>query len=158
MRQRSSRHLLAATFSALLLAANMPVLAAPGAHGPSGEHLDAPGAAVNASSLDRRACRSRASRSSVLAPTQDARRRTDAIGWKTSCSSPRRDAAGRPMSTPPNGRQACEPPCPAVGSSHALVGYPIPQDKIEECNRPFHMSRTMPWPSGSGVPAATFRT
>lgn len=30
-----------------------PALAAPGAHGPSGEHLDAPGAAVNASGLAR---------------------------------------------------------------------------------------------------------
>lgn len=30
-----------------------PVLAAPGAHGPDGEHLDAPGAAVNASGLAR---------------------------------------------------------------------------------------------------------
>jgi membrane fusion protein, heavy metal efflux system len=37
---------------ALLLLA-LPVYAAPGAHGPNGEHLDAPGSAANASSLAR---------------------------------------------------------------------------------------------------------
>lgn len=43
--------------SATALAASVlcasPALAAPGAHGPNGEHLDAPGAAVNASGLAR---------------------------------------------------------------------------------------------------------
>lgn len=38
---------------ALSLQAPAPAVAAPGAHGPNGEHLDAPGAAVNASGLAR---------------------------------------------------------------------------------------------------------
>jgi hypothetical protein len=38
---------------ALACSALTPALAAPGAHGPNGEHLDAPGAAVNASGLAR---------------------------------------------------------------------------------------------------------
>ena len=44
-------------FNAMALTASLlwlsPALAAPGAHGPNGEHLDAPGAVVNASGLAR---------------------------------------------------------------------------------------------------------
>jgi len=53
----STRPWLRAMASATALAASVlcasPTLAAPGAHGPNGEHLDAPGAAVNASGLAR---------------------------------------------------------------------------------------------------------
>jgi len=53
----STRPWLRAMASATALAASvlcaLPALAAPGAHGPNGEHLDAPGAAVNASGLAR---------------------------------------------------------------------------------------------------------
>jgi hypothetical protein len=48
-----SRHLLAAAFSALLLTANTSTLAAPGAHGPNGEHLDVTTAKSAASALPR---------------------------------------------------------------------------------------------------------
>lgn len=43
----------AAVMLAVSLFAVTPAVAAPGAHGPNGEHLDAPGAAVNASGLAR---------------------------------------------------------------------------------------------------------
>jgi len=53
----STRPWLRAMASATALAASLlcasSALAAPGAHGPNGEHLDAPGAAVNASGLAR---------------------------------------------------------------------------------------------------------
>ncbi|EWS56597.1 MAG: HlyD family efflux transporter periplasmic adaptor subunit [Aquincola sp.] len=56
-RLESTRPWLRAMASATALAASVlcasPTLAAPGAHGPNGEHLDAPGAAVNASGLAR---------------------------------------------------------------------------------------------------------
>jgi membrane fusion protein, heavy metal efflux system len=45
--------LTAAFAAALSLLALCPAVAGPGAHGPNGEHLDAPGAAVNASGLAR---------------------------------------------------------------------------------------------------------
>lgn len=48
-----AQHLLAAAAMALLLTLNTTALAAPGAHGPNGEHLDAPTAAVMASNLPR---------------------------------------------------------------------------------------------------------
>lgn len=48
-----AQHLLAAAAMTLLLALNATALAAPGAHGPNGEHLDAPTAAVMASTLPR---------------------------------------------------------------------------------------------------------
>jgi membrane fusion protein, heavy metal efflux system len=52
-----SHWMLRAAASTLTLAASLivftPALAGPGAHGPSGEHLDAPAAAVNASGLAR---------------------------------------------------------------------------------------------------------
>jgi hypothetical protein len=50
---RAQRYLPAAVLSALLVAAHAPVFAAPGAHGPNGEHLDAPTAARAASALPR---------------------------------------------------------------------------------------------------------
>jgi len=49
----ASRQLLAAAATALLLLANPPALAAPGAHGPSGEHLDTPTPMRAASALPR---------------------------------------------------------------------------------------------------------
>ncbi len=48
----ASQHLLAAGAMALLLA-NAPALAAPGAHGPNGEHLDGPATMRTASALPR---------------------------------------------------------------------------------------------------------
>lgn len=48
-----AQHLLAAAAMTLLLTLNTTALAAPGAHGPNGEHLDAPTAAVMASNLPR---------------------------------------------------------------------------------------------------------
>lgn len=48
-----AQHLLAAATMALLLNLNTTAWAAPGAHGPNGEHLDAPTAAVMASTLPR---------------------------------------------------------------------------------------------------------
>lgn len=48
-----TQHLLAAAAMTLLLTLNATALAAPGAHGPNGEHLDAPTAAVMASTLPR---------------------------------------------------------------------------------------------------------
>lgn len=54
---RPTRQSLRAVATVTALAASLlwlsPALAAPGAHGPNGEHLDAPGAAVNASGLAR---------------------------------------------------------------------------------------------------------
>lgn len=47
------QHLLAAAAMALLLHANTAAVAAPGAHGPNGEHLDGPTAMRAASSLPR---------------------------------------------------------------------------------------------------------
>ena len=55
--QRSTLPSLRAVTATMVLAASLvwapQALAAPGAHGPNGEHLDAPGAAVNASGLAR---------------------------------------------------------------------------------------------------------
>jgi hypothetical protein len=53
-----ARQLRAATAWALLLALNTAAIAGPGAHGPNGEHLDAPGAALVASTLPRLEARS----------------------------------------------------------------------------------------------------
>jgi hypothetical protein len=47
------RHLMAAALSTLLLVATNSALAAPGAHGPNGEHLDAPTTMRAASALPR---------------------------------------------------------------------------------------------------------
>ncbi|MBL8343855.1 MAG: hypothetical protein JNN03_00280 [Rubrivivax sp.] len=52
-KRRAPRHLLAAALSALLLATNTPAIAAPGAHGPGGEHLDGPATMRAGSSLPR---------------------------------------------------------------------------------------------------------
>ena len=49
----SLQHLLTATAMALLLLANVSALAAPGAHGPNGEHLDAPTTMRAVSALPR---------------------------------------------------------------------------------------------------------
>lgn len=49
----ASQHLLAAAFSTLLLISNTSAIAAPGAHGPNGEHLDGPTPMRAASSLPR---------------------------------------------------------------------------------------------------------
>lgn len=49
----TSRPLRAATLGALLLATNTPSLAAPGAHGPNGEHLDGPATVRATSALPR---------------------------------------------------------------------------------------------------------
>jgi cobalt-zinc-cadmium efflux system membrane fusion protein len=66
---------------ALGLCAMAPAMAAPGAHGPNGEHLDAPGAAVNASGLARlpdgsvnlpKAAQRRMAIRTVLAPASEA--------------------------------------------------------------------------------------
>jgi hypothetical protein len=51
--RRARRHLPAAALSALLVAAPAPAFAGPGAHGPNGEHLDAPTAVRAASALPR---------------------------------------------------------------------------------------------------------
>lgn len=55
--QRLHRHPMRSRFVTLALSASLlwplPSLAGPGAHGPDGEHLDAPGASVNASGLAR---------------------------------------------------------------------------------------------------------
>lgn len=56
-RHQPTRQSLRAVATVTALAASLlwmtPAFAAPGAHGPNGEHLDAPGAAVNASGLAR---------------------------------------------------------------------------------------------------------
>ena len=52
-KHRLSQHRLAAAAMTLLLVMSAPVLAAPGAHGPNGEHLDAPTAVRAASALPR---------------------------------------------------------------------------------------------------------
>lgn len=49
----NTQHLLAASAMTLLLTLNASALAGPGAHGPNGEHLDAPTSAVIASTLPR---------------------------------------------------------------------------------------------------------
>jgi hypothetical protein len=49
----SSQHRLTAAAMTLLLLANAPTLAAPGAHGPNGEHLDGPATMRAASALPR---------------------------------------------------------------------------------------------------------
>lgn len=49
----TARHLLAAALGALLLLEIAPALAAPGAHGPAGEHLDTPATMRAASALPR---------------------------------------------------------------------------------------------------------
>ncbi len=54
------QHLMAAALSALLLVATSSALAAPGAHGPNGEHLDGPTAMRAASALPRVEARSEA--------------------------------------------------------------------------------------------------
>ncbi len=51
--QMPTRTLARATMLLASLLAITPALSAPGAHGPNGEHLDAPGVAVNASGLAR---------------------------------------------------------------------------------------------------------
>jgi hypothetical protein len=50
---RAPQHLMAAALSALLLVANPPATAGPGAHGPNGEHLDSPTTMRAASALPR---------------------------------------------------------------------------------------------------------
>lgn len=73
------------TLSTLMLVAGLwtltPAMAAPGAHGPDGEHLDAPGAGVNASGLARlpdgsvnvpKLAQRRMAIRTVLAPVSDA--------------------------------------------------------------------------------------
>ena len=50
---RPQRPLFALALTALLVCGNPPVLAAPGAHGPNGEHLDGPATMRAASSLPR---------------------------------------------------------------------------------------------------------
>ncbi len=50
---RTQRLLFALALTALLLCSNTPALAAPGAHGPNGEHLDGPATMRAASSLPR---------------------------------------------------------------------------------------------------------
>lgn len=50
---RAQRPLFALALTALLVCGNTPVLAAPGAHGPNGEHLDGPASMRVASSLPR---------------------------------------------------------------------------------------------------------
>ena len=49
----ATRHLLAAAAMTLLLLANPPALAGPGAHGPNGEHLDGPATLRATSALPR---------------------------------------------------------------------------------------------------------
>ena len=49
----SSKHVCAAALSALLLVTAAPALAAPGAHGPNGEHLDGPATTRARSALPR---------------------------------------------------------------------------------------------------------
>jgi len=49
----ATRHLLAAAAMTLLLLANPPALAGPGAHGPNGEHLDGPTSLRATSALPR---------------------------------------------------------------------------------------------------------
>jgi ABC-type nickel/cobalt efflux system permease component RcnA len=51
--RHAPQHLVAAALSALLLIATTSALAAPGAHGPNGEHLDAPSALRATSALPR---------------------------------------------------------------------------------------------------------
>ncbi len=51
--RRAQRHLPAVVLSALLLAAHAPAFAAPGTHGPNGEHLDGPTAVRGAPALPR---------------------------------------------------------------------------------------------------------
>ena len=53
LKRCTSQHLHAAALSMLLLIANTPALAAPGAHGPNGEHLDGPAPMRAASALPR---------------------------------------------------------------------------------------------------------
>lgn len=55
---RSAQHIPAAALMGLLLCTNPPILAAPGAHGPNGEHLDGPTAVRAASALPRVEARS----------------------------------------------------------------------------------------------------
>ncbi len=50
---RARRPLFALALAALLVCGNSPVLAAPGAHGPNGEHLDGPATVRAASALPR---------------------------------------------------------------------------------------------------------
>lgn len=50
---RAKRPLLALALTALLVWGNIPALAAPGAHGPNGEHLDSPSTMRAASALPR---------------------------------------------------------------------------------------------------------
>lgn len=52
-KRRAPRHLPALALSALLLVTNTPTVAAPGAHGPNGEHLDGPVTVRAASALPR---------------------------------------------------------------------------------------------------------
>lgn len=49
----ASQHLMSAALSALMLVATPPAMAGPGAHGPNGEHLDAPTTKPAASALPR---------------------------------------------------------------------------------------------------------
>ena len=83
--QPSIRHRLRAAAAISAITAGLlwlsPALAAPGAHGPNGEHLDAPGAAVNASGLARlpdgsvnvpKAAQRRMAIRTVLAPESEA--------------------------------------------------------------------------------------
>jgi hypothetical protein len=53
LNRNALRHLLPAVLTAMLQIATTPTLAAPGAHGPNGEHLDSPSTARAASSLPR---------------------------------------------------------------------------------------------------------
>ena len=49
----TSPYLLAVALTAFLMVMNKPVIAAPGAHGPNGEHLDAPTTVRATSTLPR---------------------------------------------------------------------------------------------------------
>lgn len=50
---QAQKHLLAVALTALLVCGHTPVRSAPGAHGPNGEHLDAPTAVRSATALPR---------------------------------------------------------------------------------------------------------
>jgi len=56
----ASRHLMSAALSVLMFIVTLPVMAGPGAHGPNGEHLDAPTTMPAASALPRLEAKSEA--------------------------------------------------------------------------------------------------
>lgn len=53
LKHSTSQHLLAASLMMLILLAQAPAVAGPGAHGPNGEHLDSPVTVSNAAALPR---------------------------------------------------------------------------------------------------------